>query len=319
MTSKHRPEDDPRKEQPDSPEPGFSYEGVEEETPGMIPAEPREDGDHSEEETPQMDPSAVSEPDAGTDELEPGATRSEPELTEPTEQATAVGATALPHPALGGEELPPEPAETKQELVVAAQETSTTEMLSSIENQVETLCTQMSAGFDKLDATIASVRDEDIAAVKKQISFVPPKMRSVEDKVMMLRDAISESKYRDLLKDLLRVHDLIDQIIAGLVIPSNCTEMEKQKRNYEVLKTQIRQILAVHGLTEIDTSGAFDPKLHQATGKMETEDPEQDGKIAKVRRPGFKTEGAVLRYAECDIYSLVSGNTKTDETRSTET
>ena len=186
-----------------------------------------------------------------------------------------------------------------------ATEEAATESAPTVDDRLDAMVKQMEASQDQVGAGLENLGGE-LAGLKKSVGFVPPKIRSVENKVMILTDAISESKYRGLLKDLLRIHDLVDQILRGLVVVPGCGVTETHSRNYEVLRTQLLQILKLNGLEEIDASGEFDPQWHQAMGKMPTEDPNNAGKIANVRRIGFKTESTVLRYAEVDVYELVS-------------
>jgi molecular chaperone GrpE (heat shock protein) len=177
---------------------------------------------------------------------------------------------------------------------------------------IEALGEQVAANHRQTNERVEAIA-QDMSAIRKQLSFIPAKLRSVEDRVVQLRDAIGESKYQGLLKEFLRIHDLVDQIMRGLVDLPGCAVMAAQKRTCEVLKTQMRQILIVNGLQEIRADGTFDPELHQATGKIPTPDPDLDGKIARVQRPGFKTETTVLRYAECDVYGYVKPETSADK------
>jgi hypothetical protein len=138
--------------------------------------------------------------------------------------------------------------------------------------------------------------EESIGALSKQISYLPPQVRTLGGKVDGLTTSISEPRFRNVLLSLLGIYDLVDQLWRGL--PDADEKASDHKRSYDVLRTQLRQILETNGLTEIPTSGAFDPLFHRAIKRVTTSDPAQEGSILEVVRPGFCTPQAVLRYAE---------------------
>ena len=263
----------------------------------------------------KLDP-ADTAPETAKTEKGGQAAKPEPELSAAegtaAEQGAGVGAPPESKEGVGpaaadSAESAPLPAEHAADESSASPvtEEAATESAPTVDDRLDALAKQMEASQDGMGAGFENLAGE-LAGLKKSLGFVPPKIRSVESKVMTLTDAISESKYRGLLKDLLRIHDLVDQILRGLVVVPGCGVTETHLRNYEVLRTQLLQILKLNGLEEIDASGEFDPQWHQAMGKMPTEDPNSAGRIANVRRIGFKTETTVLRYAEVDVYELVS-------------
>ncbi|MGE0129084.1 MAG: nucleotide exchange factor GrpE [Blastocatellales bacterium] len=138
-------------------------------------------------------------------------------------------------------------------------------------------------------------------AMAKQVSFLPPQVRMLGGKIDGLGTAISEPRYRAALLGLLGVFDLTDQILRTLPT-EGASEVgvaaPNHRRNYEVLLAQLRQILESNGLTEIPTSGGFDPELHRALKLIPVADPAQSDQILEVARRGFRTEQSILRYAE---------------------
>jgi molecular chaperone GrpE (heat shock protein) len=66
------------------------------------------------------------------------------------------------------------------------------------------------------------------------------------------------------------------------------------------------QVLAANGLTEIPASDVFDPTQHRAVQRVPTADRGLDGQVREVVRRGFRTERAVLRYAEVVVYRYAS-------------
>jgi len=161
---------------------------------------------------------------------------------------------------------------------------------------------------DKIGETLVGFRtrldrlDQAIADVAQQISFMPPQVMRLGKKVDALATSIAEVKYRALLTELIRICDLLDQLIHGT--PSSDSELEGHHlRNYGVLRTQLRQTLVLHGLSEIPADGAFDPELHKAMHRVPCDDPALGNHIRSVVRPGFWTDRQnILRYAEVEVW-----------------
>ena len=156
----------------------------------------------------------------------------------------------------------------------------------------------------RVDLGILSGRVAGIEAgldsAAKQVSFLPPQVRMLVGKVDGLATAISEPQYRALLLGLLGIYDLVDQILrtpgsdAG---DSNASH----RRNYEVLRTQLCQILRLNGLSLIPAEGTFNAELHRAVERVVVTDPADANRVLEVVRPGFRTENAVLRFAEVRV------------------
>jgi hypothetical protein len=140
--------------------------------------------------------------------------------------------------------------------------------------------------------------EDTVGTTAKQVSFLPPQVRMLGSKIDGLVTSISEPRYRAVLLSLVGVYDLIDQILHTLpVVPESTIEAD-HRRNYEVLRTQLRQILEMNGLLEIATDGVFDPTAHHAVRRVPCDDPKQMDCVLAVVRPGFRTEQSILRYAE---------------------
>jgi molecular chaperone GrpE (heat shock protein) len=134
----------------------------------------------------------------------------------------------------------------------------------------------------------------------RQVALLPPQVRSLTSKLDGVATAISEPRVRDLLNGLLTLYDLAEQSRQASLVAG---DDERNRRNYEVLRTQIRQLLEANGLNEIPApvQGTFDPQQHRAVLRTTVETPEQHGRIVQVVRAGFRTEQAVLRYAEVAV------------------
>ena len=146
---------------------------------------------------------------------------------------------------------------------------------------------------------------ERLAAMEKAVSdlkeFVPRQVRNLAAKVEGLTTSVSEPRCRALLGGILGVYDLVDQILRSLPQQGPTSPDFDHRRNYEVLRSQIRQLLETNGLTEIPTAGKFDPQLHCAIQQVPCVDPGAAGYVQEVLRPGFRTEHGILRYAEVTV------------------
>lgn len=64
----------------------------------------------------------------------------------------------------------------------------------------------------------------------------------------------------------------------------------------QMVQQRLAQVLAAHGLEEVDTSGSFDPHLHEAIG-MQPAVGASEGQILQVVQKGYHVGDRVLRHA----------------------
>ena len=105
-------------------------------------------------------------------------------------------------------------------------------------------------------------------------------------------DALSAAHHSrsELVVKLLPVLDSLDTALAG------ASEMEAESGWFQgvvMAVKQLRQVLAEEGLSEIDTSGQFDPNLHEAIDLKEGE----NDKILELAQRGYTLNGRVIRPA----------------------
>jgi len=112
------------------------------------------------------------------------------------------------------------------------------------------------------------------------------------------RDREETDKYRHepLLRELLPVLDGLDLAFAAPVSSSD-KSAQALKAGFVMINQQLRNILRGVGLEEIEALGKpFDPKLHDAIGRLEsTEVPE--GHVFQEMRKGYKYRDRLLRPA----------------------
>ena len=72
----------------------------------------------------------------------------------------------------------------------------------------------------------------------------------------------------------------------------------------EYIHTQLLQVLAGHGLTEVDPIGEmFNPNEETSIGTIPTSDISLDHKIAEVAQLGYKLNGKLIRSPRVKIYA----------------
>ena len=136
-------------------------------------------------------------------------------------------------------------------------------------------------------------------ALAKQVSFLPPQLRMFGDKIDGLTMAISDTRCRALLSAVVAILGMVEDMLRGTADPAAVAC--DHGGNYDLLRTQLRQLLEANGLVEIAAEGPFDPRWHRAVQRVHCDDPADHNRILAVMRPGFRTPQAVLRYADVKV------------------
>jgi molecular chaperone GrpE (heat shock protein) len=178
-------------------------------------------------------------------------------------------------------EPPPEPPAPPSGDVVAAPEQADANALRDLLEQTQRRVADLVAAVE---------------AAAKQVTYLPMQIRNLGSKVEGLTTSVSDARLRALLLGVLSVYDIAEQMFRST--PANGAAGVDHRANYAVLRTQLKQLLASNGLEEIATDTAFDPQVHRAIQALPCSDPAQANRILDVVRAGFRTDQAVLRYAE---------------------
>jgi molecular chaperone GrpE len=150
--------------------------------------------------------------------------------------------------------------------------------------------------MESLEKTVGDLAVE-IKQLNQRVDLIPPQVRQLGTKVDDMTESISHPRTRDLLGRFLQLHDLVEQM--GLAETDTASA-----GNYQVLRDQILQTLELNGISQISDNKRFDPNLHKAVETMSCQNPDEDGEIVRIYRPGFRTERAVLRYTEVVVKRL---------------
>jgi hypothetical protein len=142
-----------------------------------------------------------------------------------------------------------------------------------------------------------------LEATTRQVGYLPPQVRGLSAKIDSLATSVADVRLRGLLLGVIGLHDLASA--EGRRTPDGAPPVSGPPaagpQLAGVLATQIRQLLTLNGVEPIEGGGRFDPTLHRAIERVDVTDPELDGRVLTVFRLGFRTEHAVLRYAEVAV------------------
>ena len=99
---------------------------------------------------------------------------------------------------------------------------------------------------------------------------------------------------KDLLLQLLPLLDNFE-----LALKTSAQNVDDLKKGIEMIYAQLFQMLESQGLELIPCCGKFDPYLHEALMKEESDKPE--GTILEELQKGFTLNGKVIRHAKVKI------------------
>lgn len=114
-------------------------------------------------------------------------------------------------------------------------------------------------------------------------------------------DEIRSFAKSDVIMKFIPVLDSLDLAQRGI-----SEDASKQvKEGIEMIQSQLKATLQDLAVEEINTSGSFDPSMHEALAKLPSDKAE--GEILAVFQRGYKLNGKVLRAARVQV-SAGNGN-----------
>lgn len=111
-----------------------------------------------------------------------------------------------------------------------------------------------------------------------------------------IEDAVRSAR-RELFSELLLVLDYLDM---ALLSPVETQEGKNLRMGVQMTRDQMLQFLSQHEIEAIESTGSFDPKLHEAVETVPTDEAEP-GTIVSTLRAGYKAGNDVLRYAQVKV------------------
>jgi molecular chaperone GrpE len=119
-------------------------------------------------------------------------------------------------------------------------------------------------------------------------------------------DAAVARALRPLLQDLLLVVDALDMALAS---PCTTAECKSLMTGVQMTRVQLASALERSDVRPVPEGGAFDPALHQAVERVET-DEQAHGTILATLRTGWTIKGQILRPAQVRV--AVGGGTEAE-------
>ncbi len=170
---------------------------------------------------------------------------------------------------------------------------------SDVEARVSELEAELAAHAENAEALEAE-RDEYLEDVKR----LAAEFDNFRKRASRERDAIVQRANARLIGECLDILDDLERAIAAAEAPSvggpeasssDPTVLE----GVALVEKRLRGLLEREGISEIDTSGAFDPHVHEALLTQPSEDPE--GTILGVMQKGYALGDHVLRPARVAV------------------
>ncbi|MFH0937222.1 MAG: nucleotide exchange factor GrpE [Candidatus Daviesbacteria bacterium] len=126
--------------------------------------------------------------------------------------------------------------------------------------------------------------------LENQLKRAVADYHNLEKRIQSDGQIIAEYSKASLVKKLLPALDSLDQAVAGV---SEAENSSSWLTGVMISLKQLRQALAEEGLAEIESSGQFNPELHEAIDVRVGE----DNKILEVVQRGYTLNEKVLRPA----------------------
>ena len=137
-------------------------------------------------------------------------------------------------------------------------------------------------------ASVAAERDEYLALAQRvQADFDNYRKRALRDQERLVAHA-----HERLVRELLPILDDLERALEA----AERHEEAQLVDGVKLVEQSLRKALAKEGLTEIDTSGEFDPHVHEALLTRPAEDAEP-GSVLDVVQRGYRLGDKVVRPA----------------------
>jgi molecular chaperone GrpE len=163
------------------------------------------------------------------------------------------------------------------------------------------------------------VKEEKISQESQQVSSENPKQNSKDEiswqeKFLRVNADFQNFKRRvdkeksewvnfaqiDTIKSFL---PLIDELDIAMKSSKKCelkSEIRSWLNGFEIIQKNLIKKLSELGVEQIDCRGEFDPNLHEALIRIDSED-QKSGQIVEVISPGYLFKGKVIRHAKVSV------------------
>ncbi len=151
-------------------------------------------------------------------------------------------------------------------------------------------------------ALLTSLSDE-----LRETNRISQERESVIDRLHRENQQLKQGELQQALlpifRDLIRLYDDLKATAASYA-QQTTTEGEKFVKDWNCYKDIVTDILYRHGVEKIEAriGTDFNSKEHKAVAAVPAAELEQDRKISKIIRDGFRTENKMIRSVEVEVF-----------------
>ena len=192
--------------------------------------------------------------------------------------------------------------ELKDEAVIEETEKETQETVNNDEVEND----ESSEASDEVSENDENTEDDELNIVKKQKEEnkkLQEELDMTKDRLLRLtaeydnyrkrttkeKEGIYSDAYVDVLKEIIPIVDNLERAIAA------DGSIEDLKKGIEMTIKGCQDSFTKLGVEEIDTSGEFDPNVHNAVMHIEDENLDKNV-IAEVFQKGYKKDDKIIRH-----------------------
>jgi len=156
---------------------------------------------------------------------------------------------------------------------------------------------------DEAEAEAEAVRNEfdllqaEMAELKDKYARVHADFENVKKRLEKEKYTAVEYANEKFAKDMIPVLDALDGAINSVNADTDKAELfDKLKEGVELTHKQLLTSLEKHGVTKVNHDEPFDPNIHNAVQKVDSEDV-KSGEIVQTFQTGYKYKNRPLREA----------------------
>jgi len=155
-----------------------------------------------------------------------------------------------------------------------------------------------------LEDNVVQEEKDELTQVKEELAALKDTYARVHADFDNIKKRLEREKYQALeysnekfAKDLIPVVDSLSMAIAATAIEAEpAVLLEKLQEGVELTLKQMLSVLEKHGVTPVDESHPFDPEIHNAVQKVDS-DAHESGEIVNTFQKGYKYKERTLRDA----------------------
>ncbi|UOZ07943.1 nucleotide exchange factor GrpE [Amycolatopsis sp. WQ 127309] len=153
-----------------------------------------------------------------------------------------------------------------------------------------------------IDEALSAIRTE-LAGLHAQSKFLNEVVDRLHAENEQLRRAGSKATVQPALRELIKLADDWRSRAAAI------REGADSARLCADVVEDVTLVLERQGVEAFsaDAGAEFDRHEHRAVGTQVTEDETLDGRVAEARRPGYRSDERVVRFAEVVVYKVATG------------